>query len=294
MFAKRWVLGVAVAVGLTACSGGVASPPRAEGPASPTPPLQTCYPDLEACPGGIYGSPVPSGTGTNTPAADSPSGRPKKTTHATFASVDCPSDSLRGVYHSYRLHVLKACQWYVGTVERVIHEDDGDYHVDVAPASGYKGFLDSDNYSAQHGQLVIEVMPGQALPIPSVGERISVFGTWVYDADHGWNEIHPVWAITYSSGKTVDSLPPRTPQHDPDAGSGGGGSGGGSGGSGSSGCDPDYVVTGGPCLKAGIGDYDCYGGGGDGPNYTPSGATIKVVGTDVFRLDSDHDGLACE
>jgi len=181
--------------------------------------------------------------------------------------------------------VLKACQWYVGTVKRIIHEDDGDYHVDIAPAKGYKSFLNSDNYSAQHGQLVVEVMPGQKLPIPSIGERVSVFGTWIYDADHGWNEIHPVWAITYGTGKTIDALPPKTPRYEPDAGLGGGG------GSGGGNCDPNYV---GACLKDGIGDYDCYGGGGNGPNYTPPGVTIKVVGADVFGLDSDHDGLACE
>ena len=54
------------------------------------------------------------------------------------------------------------------------------------------------------------------------------------------------------------------------------------------------MVIGGPCLKDGIGDYDCYGGPGNGPNYTPPGATIKVVGVDVFGLDRDHDGHGCD
>ena len=54
------------------------------------------------------------------------------------------------------------------------------------------------------------------------------------------------------------------------------------------------MVIGGPCLKDGIGDYDCYGGSGNGPNYTPPGATIKVVGVDVFGLDRDHDGYGCD
>jgi len=183
------------------------------------------------------------------------------------------------------LHVLGTCKWYSGTVIAVIHEADGDYHLRVTPASGYKGFLDADNYSQQHGALVCEITPGQRLPLPSVGERIAVFGTWVLDADHGWREVHPIWAIKYlDTGKTIYALPPSPPRYDPDAGSGGGGGGN---------CDPNYVVTGGPCLKDGIGDYDCYGGTGNGPNYTPAGATIKVVGSDPFGLDADHDRIAC-
>lgn len=54
-------------------------------------------------------------------------------------------------------------------------------------------------------------------------------------------------------------------------------------------CDPNYV---GACLHEGIGDYDCAGGSGDGPNYVAG--PIEVVGVDEFGLDSDGDGIACE
>jgi hypothetical protein len=124
----------------------------------------------------------------------------------------CPSTPLLGVYHSYRLHVLAACTWYTGTVTCVSHEHDGDFHVEMAPDSGETTFLDQGNYRYQHGSLVTEIMPGQSLPVPRVGERVAVYGTWVYDANHGWNEIHPIWAITYlDTGKTVSSLPPASP-----------------------------------------------------------------------------------
>lgn len=53
-------------------------------------------------------------------------------------------------------------------------------------------------------------------------------------------------------------------------------------------CHPSYK---GKCLKMGAGDYDCIGGSGDGPNYT---GRVRVVGTDVFRLDADKDGVGCE
>jgi hypothetical protein len=57
----------------------------------------------------------------------------------------------------------------------------------------------------------------------------------------------------------------------------------------SSACHKSYK---GACLKTGIGDYDCGGGRGNGPDYVWK--TVRVVGPDVFRLDADRDGLGCE
>jgi PASTA domain len=48
----------------------------------------------------------------------------------------------------------------------------------------------------------------------------------------------------------------------------------------------------GACLTVGIGDYDCAGGSGNGPNYVEG--TVRVVGPDEFGLDRDGDGLGCE
>ena len=53
-------------------------------------------------------------------------------------------------------------------------------------------------------------------------------------------------------------------------------------------CHPSYN---GACLKKGVGDYDCAGGTGNGPNYT---GRVDVVGPDVFGLDRDRDGVGCE
>jgi hypothetical protein len=53
-------------------------------------------------------------------------------------------------------------------------------------------------------------------------------------------------------------------------------------------CHPSYT---GACLDRYASDYDCIGGGGNGPKYT---GLVKVVGPDVFRLDADHDGWGCE
>lgn len=54
-------------------------------------------------------------------------------------------------------------------------------------------------------------------------------------------------------------------------------------------CHPSYSNV---CLQMGIGDYDCQGGSGNGPNYVKG--PVLVVGYDEFRLDSDGDGVGCE
>jgi len=54
-------------------------------------------------------------------------------------------------------------------------------------------------------------------------------------------------------------------------------------------CDPAYPDA---CLHDGIGDYDCAGGSGNGPNYVAG--PIRVRPPDPFGLDSDHDGIGCE
>ena len=54
------------------------------------------------------------------------------------------------------------------------------------------------------------------------------------------------------------------------------------------GCDPNYAEA---CVPI-ASDVDCVGGGGNGPAYFSGIA--KVVGTDVYGLDRDGDGYACE
>lgn len=54
-------------------------------------------------------------------------------------------------------------------------------------------------------------------------------------------------------------------------------------------CDPNYR---GRCLRPNVSDYDCAGGSGNGPYYVTG--PFRVVGYDHYRLDADHDGIACE
>lgn len=53
-------------------------------------------------------------------------------------------------------------------------------------------------------------------------------------------------------------------------------------------CDPNYS---GACVPI-ASDVDCAGGSGDGPAYVVG--QVKVIGTDIYRLDGDRDGYGCD
>lgn len=52
-------------------------------------------------------------------------------------------------------------------------------------------------------------------------------------------------------------------------------------------CDPNYA---GGCVPI-ASDVDCAGGSGNGPRYFSG--TARVVGRDIYDLDRDNDGIAC-
>jgi resuscitation-promoting factor RpfB len=53
-------------------------------------------------------------------------------------------------------------------------------------------------------------------------------------------------------------------------------------------CDPNYS---GACVPI-ASDVDCAGGSGNGPAYVDG--PVRVIGTDVYDLDRDGDGIACD
>ncbi len=55
----------------------------------------------------------------------------------------------------------------------------------------------------------------------------------------------------------------------------------------SSNCDPNYSG----CVPV-ASDVDCAGGSGNGPAYVDG--PITVIGTDIYDLDRDGDGIACD
>ncbi|RUX08935.1 hypothetical protein EOA30_05255 [Mesorhizobium sp. M8A.F.Ca.ET.059.01.1.1] len=53
-------------------------------------------------------------------------------------------------------------------------------------------------------------------------------------------------------------------------------------------CDPNYA---GVCVPI-ASDVDCSSGKGNGPAYVHG--PVTVVGTDIYDLDRDGDGIGCE
>jgi hypothetical protein len=145
---------------------------------------------------------------------------------------------LANVYHEDRLELRNPCLTVTGTVAYVAHEDDGDFHVDLRLPASEAHLLNGANVADQHGQLVTEIVPadepgctpgrpprpehgsynygvctGADITAPPVGALVVVTGPYVLDADHGWMEIHPVWAIRVVSNPPVSptqTVPPTT------------------------------------------------------------------------------------
>lgn len=53
-------------------------------------------------------------------------------------------------------------------------------------------------------------------------------------------------------------------------------------------CDPNYS---GACVPI-ASDVDCAGGSGNGPAYVQG--PVRVIGSDIYGLDRDHNGIGCE
>jgi hypothetical protein len=121
------------------------------------------------------------------------------------------------VYNPDRLQVLAPCVTVRGTIESIRFEPDGDDHIRLRvdqdqrdPNGGH--YINPGNSVNQGGDLVLEPVcerqPTQrdavatcssyhnSLVIPPSGSHVIVTGAWVYDTNHGWNEIHPLVQVT--------------------------------------------------------------------------------------------------
>jgi len=121
-----------------------------------------------------------------------------------------------GVWQPDRLRVLKPCQRAAGVVVQVIKEADGDHHIWFRADAGYEFLLNSENHFQGAPAMLAEITPDcpletnppdanaaaacppTDLAVPGPGDRIDIYGPWVHDLDHGWNEIHPVDSIVVS------------------------------------------------------------------------------------------------
>jgi hypothetical protein len=145
-----------------------------------------------------------SGVPATTPPPSSPAPSPSP-------APSCDPSLWSHVYHPQRLHVIQPCVTVTGTIEAERHEPDGDLHILLKPDPVYASLLNQVNITAQHGDLVLEPVCvsnvtqadaeaactayASTIPIPPVGARVAVTGTYVLDTAHGWDEVHPVSSL---------------------------------------------------------------------------------------------------
>lgn len=159
---------------------------------------------------------------TAAPATTSTLSSSSVPTPAHYHGPACNSPLWKHVYHSYRLHVISTCKTVSGTVEEVRWEPDGDLHILLRTSPS---LVNADNRAYEDGDLVLEeictgtVTQADAVAacrgyswkvtVPSVGNEVTVSGSYVLDADHGWLEIHPVSTLTVT-GRAVPAPLPAT------------------------------------------------------------------------------------
>ncbi len=116
------------------------------------------------------------------------------------------------IYNPDRLVVYKDCLTVSGTVDRVIVENDGDYHIRLRLDPPYQNLTNNVNDNQQYGDLVLEIVCANTVTqpdaidacqnyinhvtVPQEGQHIVATGPYVLDTDHGWTEIHPVLSLT--------------------------------------------------------------------------------------------------
>ncbi len=125
----------------------------------------------------------------------------------------CDQNLGQFVYHPNRLQVLNPCTSVTGAVDEVRQEPDGDFHIRFHLDLQYVSLLNQKNISGHQGDLVLEpicqhqVMQADAVAPckpyagpyfqPQVGQRYLVWGAYVNDAEHGWNELHPITSMQH-------------------------------------------------------------------------------------------------
>jgi hypothetical protein len=117
-------------------------------------------------------------------------------------SAHCRQGNIfEGVDRQARFTVLSTCERAIGVVHDMkgTKENDGDYQFNLQLEEPYKKLLNNENIKQVNGMLVTEIILKDqnlsTVQIPKNGDKIEVYGAWVTDNPHGWNEIHPAWQI---------------------------------------------------------------------------------------------------
>jgi hypothetical protein len=95
-----------------------------------------------------------------------------------------------------------------GIVEESTADDDGDQHFLLRLDAAQRELTNKRNRKKKGGDLVVEIVCANPIklrkvksacagytnrvPLPRVGDRVRVTGTYVIDSHNGWAEVHPV------------------------------------------------------------------------------------------------------
>jgi hypothetical protein len=136
------------------------------------------------------------------------------TTPELGSLLQCSPTLWNRVYDPGRLQILDACRTVTGVIMDTHVSDDGDTVLPIAIDAAYVGLLNAENTAKLNGWLQVEVVCqanarsneidairacqdfAGSVPVPPVGTRVQVTGTYVLDHNHGWTEIHPVSVLT--------------------------------------------------------------------------------------------------
>jgi hypothetical protein len=158
----------------------------------------------------------------------------------------CPPEdrTLEGVWGgSSRLIMHDPCRHMVADVVQIEGPNaDGDMDIWISPDPGYTALVGSSQ-NVENGRRYrfggsFSIEPGPRdgrttdpdtgeegpphLPLPDVGDKVDVWGAYVFDSSHGYYEIHPVfststssdggntWDGPYTSGPRYGGAPPST------------------------------------------------------------------------------------
>jgi hypothetical protein len=117
-------------------------------------------------------------------------------------NVNCRKGNvLDGVDRQAKFKVFSTCEKAIGIVHGMTgaKQGDGVYQFNLVVQEPYKRLLNQGNYNQVNGMLVIEIIPkdqnNTLVQIPKNGDKIEVYGAWVTDNAHGWNELHSAWKV---------------------------------------------------------------------------------------------------
>jgi hypothetical protein len=115
------------------------------------------------------------------------------------------------VYFKARLHIVEGCIAVTGTIRHIKREADGDDHIQLAVDPEFSKLLNERNKTAQADSLILEpICQGSVtqedaeaacrdfhspVEVPKAGSKVRVVGSYVFDSQQGWMEIHPVSSI---------------------------------------------------------------------------------------------------